>query len=96
MAQLNAIANALEVSLSDLIWQGEGPAKAPLHCIANPNGAYIVQNPESKEHSISNDDIRFALFGGCEEITDEDIEDIRRFAEFVQQRKTKEKNPPQE
>ncbi len=94
MEQLRAIANALEISLSDLIWQGEGPAKEPLHGMATPHGAYIVSDPESKEPFISDKDIRFAFFGGAEEITDEDIEDVRKYAEYILARKKK--NPPQD
>ena len=38
------------------------------------------------ERSVSADDIKFALFGGDGEITDEMYDEVRRFAEFVKQR----------
>ena len=44
MEQLRAIANALDISLSELIWLGDGPAKEPLHCICTPH-EILVQKP---------------------------------------------------
>lgn len=41
---------------------------------------------EAGERSISDDDIKFALFGGDGEITDAMYEEVRRFAAFVKQR----------
>lgn len=38
------------------------------------------------ERSVSDDDIKFALFGGDGEITDAMYEEVRRFAAFVKQR----------
>lgn len=35
---------------------------------------------------VTDDDIKFALFGGGEEITDEMYEEVKRFAAFVKQR----------
>ena len=45
----------------------------------------------SGERSISDDDIKFALFGGDSEITDEMYEEVRRFAAFVKQREADKK-----
>lgn len=41
---------------------------------------------ENGERSVSDDDIKFALFGGDGEITDEMYDEVKRFAEFVKQR----------
>lgn len=38
------------------------------------------------ERKASDDDIKFALFGGDGEITDEMYDEVKRFAEFVKQR----------
>lgn len=46
---------------------------------------------ESSEHLVSDDDIKFALFGGGGEITDEMYDEVRRFAEFVRQREEQKK-----
>ena len=35
------------------------------------------------ERTVSDDDIKFALFGGDGEITDEMYDEVKRFAEFV-------------
>lgn len=38
------------------------------------------------ERSVSDDDIKFALFGGDGEITDEMYEEVKRFAAYVKDR----------
>ena len=43
--------------------------------------------PESRP--VSDEDIKFALFGGDGEITDEMYEEVRRFAAYVKQREQK-------
>ncbi len=35
----------------------------------------------------SDEELKFALFGDCENVTDEDLADVRRYAEFVRERK---------
>ena len=46
---------------------------------------------EAGERSVSDDDIKFALFGGDGEITDAMYEEVRRFAAFVKQREAEKK-----
>lgn len=41
---------------------------------------------------VDDNDIKFALFGGAGEITDEMFEDVRKFAEFVKQREAEKQN----
>lgn len=41
---------------------------------------------ESGKHSVSDDDIKFALFGGDGEITDAMYEEVKQFAAFVKNR----------
>ena len=38
-------------------------------------------------NSVSNEDLKFALFGGDREISDEMLDEVRQFAEFLKQRK---------
>ena len=45
----------------------------------------------SGERSVSDDEIKFALFGGDGEITDAMYEEVRRFAAFVKQREADKK-----
>ena len=39
---------------------------------------------------IRDEDIKFALFGGDAEITDEQFEEVKRFAQFVKMREERE------
>ena len=41
----------------------------------------------SGERSISDDELKFALWGDCQDIDDADLEDVRRYAAFVRERK---------
>ena len=43
------------------------------------------------ERSVSDDDIKFALFGGDGEITDAMFDEVRQFAEFVKNREAQKK-----
>lgn len=47
-------------------------------------------------NSVSDEDIKFALFGGSGEITDAMYEEVRRFAAFVKQREAEKKRGDQE
>lgn len=38
------------------------------------------------EHSVSDDDIKFALFGGDGDITDAMYDEVKRFAAYIKQR----------
>lgn len=42
-----------------------------------------------RTQNITEQDVRFALFNGTENITDEMYEEVKRFAEFVKQRENK-------
>ena len=46
---------------------------------------------ESGERSVSDDDIKFALFGGDGEITDAMYDEVRNFAAYVKQREADKK-----
>lgn len=43
----------------------------------------------SSERKITNEDLKFALWGDCQEIDDDDLDDVRRYAQFVRERKRK-------
>ena len=51
----------------------------------------VQKAPTSGERSISDDDIKFALFGGDGEITDEMFDEVRNFAAYVKQREAQKK-----
>lgn len=51
-------------------------------------GAETEKAPIQKdERSINDDDIKFALWGDATDIDDDDLEDVRRYAAFVRERK---------
>lgn len=64
------IAEYLGVS-ADLILTGEENKKAPA---------------EDGKRAVSDDEIKFALFGGDGEITDEMYDEVKRFAAYIKQR----------
>ena len=39
------------------------------------------------ERSVSDAELKFALWGDCEDVDDDDIADVRRYAAFVRERK---------
>lgn len=39
------------------------------------------------ERSISDAELKFALWGDCEDVNDDDLADVRRYAAFVRERK---------
>lgn len=55
---------------------------------------FILGNPETKnaptdlgERRISDAELKFALWGDCTDVDDEDLDDVRRYAAFVRERK---------
>lgn len=46
---------------------------------------------ESTPITISDADIKFALFGGDKEITDAQFEEVKRFAQYVKEREARDK-----
>lgn len=49
-------------------------------------GRSSIKNPEKTTSNISDNDIKVALFGGSEKVTDEMWDEVKRFAEFVKQK----------
>lgn len=50
---------------------------------------YLLGQSEERTHSrprVSDDDIKFALFGGDGEITDAMYDEVKRFAAFIKER----------
>lgn len=54
-------------------------------------GEEIKKAPTNGERSVSDDEIKFALFGGDGEITDEMYDEVKRFAAYVKQREASKK-----
>lgn len=84
------------------VWKntGKAPKQELLLKIADYFGVttdYLLGNGQEKtptpqgERSINDDDIKFALFGGSDEITDSMYEEVRSFAAFVKRREEQKK-----
>lgn len=43
------------------------------------------------ERAISDDELKFALWGDCTDVSDDDLDDVRRYAAFVRERKNDKK-----
>lgn len=55
------------------------------------NGPETKKAPTDSECSVSDDDIKFALFGGDGDITDAMYDEVKRFAQMVKLREDAEK-----
>ena len=45
----------------------------------------------SGERAMSDEELKFALWGDCQDIDEKDLEDVRRYAAFVRERKKTQK-----
>ena len=52
---------------------------------------YLLTGQEEPKPRVTDDDIKFALFGGDGEITDAMYEEVKQFAAFVRQREAEKK-----
>ncbi len=56
-----------------------------------PNDFYGTEPVRTAPRSVSDEDIKFALFGGDGEITDAMYDEVKRFAAFLKQREAEKK-----
>lgn len=50
--------------------------------------AYLLgEEEETPPHTATDEEIKFALFGGSEDITDEMFDEVKAYAQFVKERK---------
>lgn len=96
---------AEDIGLSNSIttkWKKTGatPGGDTLNRIANyfdVSTDYLLGKEAEKAHtadgerSISNNELKFALWGDCEDINDDDLADVLRYAAFVRERKKNKK-----
>ncbi len=52
-------------------------------------GYDVPMTKSSPKGAISDEELKFALFGGEAEITDEQLEEVKRFAKFVKEKNQK-------
>lgn len=72
-------------------WENRGtiPGGDTLHKIAEYFGVstdYLLGNESNENMSISDNDLKFALFNGTEGVTDEMFNEVKQFAEMVKMR----------
>lgn len=71
--------------------EGENLARFAEMLEVDPSVILGLTLPESEETAgrpkPTDEDIKFALFGGADGVTDEDYEDVKRYAAFVKARK---------
>ena len=51
--------------------------------------AHIKKAPTNGERKVSDDDIMFALWGDSDDVDKDDLDDVKRYAAFVRERKKK-------
>lgn len=94
-----AVTSDLNITASTVSYwkkKGTAPKGATLAAIAkyfDVSVDYLLgktsdRNPEKP--NVTDDDIKFALFGGATEVTDEMYEDVKRFAKFLIEKEKKE------
>lgn len=71
MNKIKLLSKILGISGDDLLETDYAGKKAPA---------------DDGKRSVSDDDIKFALFGGSGEITDEMYDEVKRFAAYIKQR----------
>lgn len=69
---VHALADLFHVDINDLTGSDMENTKVPTN---------------TGERSMSDSDLKFALWGDCEDVNDEDLADVRRYAAFVRERK---------
>lgn len=96
---------ALEIGLSNATptkWKKTGatPVGETLDKIAAYFGVsadYLLGKKNKKaptnsgERAMSDEELKFALWGDCQDIDENDLEDVRRYAAFVRERKKTQK-----
>lgn len=98
----NAVARELSISSGSITaWKrGTAPRNATLTRIADFFGVscdYLLGKEEAApadngQRGVTHEDIKFALFGGDGEITDEMYDEVRQFAAYVKHREAEKKN----
>lgn len=96
----NSVAKDIGASSGSVTaWKnGAAPRNATVAKIASHFGVsidYLLgksdHNTPADQRSVSDEDIKFALFGGSGEITDAMYDEVRQFAAFIQRREEERK-----
>ena len=72
--------------------QGKSQTDANIRKVADYFGVPVSELTEEKEKAptqVSDDDIMFALWGDSDDVDKDDLDDVKRYAAFVRERKKK-------
>ena len=94
----NSVAKTLGISSGSVTaWKnGTEPRNKTLSAIADHFGVstdYLLGKETEKapagdgKRSVSDDELKFALWGDCQDVSDDDLADVLRYAAFVRERK---------
>lgn len=86
--KLEPVAKTLRTTVAVLMGWDE-PSET--HAKTDNTSTHDIQ-PASGGERASDDDIKFALFGGDGEITDEMYEEVKKFAQFIKQKEREKGN----
>lgn len=98
----NSVAKTLGISSGSVTaWKnGTEPRNKTLSAIADHFGVstdYLLGKETEKapagdgKRSVSDDELKFALWGDCQDVSDDDLADVLRYAAFVRERKKDQK-----
>lgn len=98
----NSVAKILGISSGSVTaWKnGTEPRNKTLSAIADYFGVstdYLLGKETEKapansgKRSVSDDELKFALWGDCQDVSDDDLADVLRYAAFVRERKKDQK-----
>ena len=96
-ATLDRIADYFDTTVDYLLGRTNDPENSDRFGLDLPEDQILSldedeqKTPTNGERPVSEEDIKFALFGGEGEITDAMYEEVRQFAEFVKNREAQKK-----
>lgn len=86
-----------KAAVSNWKYRKNGPSDVTMKKIADYFDVPVSELLDEKENTptpegkrkISNDDIMFALWGDSDDVDENDLDDVKRYAAFIQERKKK-------
>lgn len=87
-ATMTKIADYFDTTVDYLTGRIDDPENSDRFGLEDPTEMQKEKAPTAAgERSVSDDELKFALWGNCEDISDDDLADVRRYAAFVRERK---------
>ena len=83
--------NGIAVAKCQAVGTPNGTAAPKLAAYLGVTTDFLLTGQEEPKPIVTDDDIKFALFGGDGEITDAMFEEVKQFAAFVRQREAEKK-----